>query len=95
MLFRSSDSLDCYDWVVWSCWGLFCLLFSLRGTFYNAQSLCFECVVWPCRSVGSLIRTVMTSFVGHELCFHQFLVTFGLLLVLPKFYFLLLLRLVT
>ena len=67
--FRSSDSLDCYDWVVWSCWGLFHLLFSLCGVFYNVQSLCFESVVWPCRSAGSLVRTITTSFVGRKSCF--------------------------
>ena len=46
--------------------------------------LCFECVVWPCRSCDSLIGTVTTSFVGHKLCFRQFW-SLRVLLVLPKF----------
>ena len=28
-------SVDCYDWMGWSHWGLSCLLFSLRVVFYN------------------------------------------------------------
>ena len=85
MVLGCPDSLNCYDWMGWSHWGLSCLLFSLRDVFYNVQVCVLNVMCGHVGAVAPRSGTVTTSFVGRKLCFLSDFVSFGVLLILPKF----------